>query len=127
MEAWVRALRAFWSSDARALPWLWAHGDFTPYNLVYRDRLPVALLDFGAAQWAPAAYDVAVALLGFPAAHSDFLAAYESVRPLCGAERAALPSLMRHRRVVAVLWIAEQVLAGREDLREKLGIYLTEP
>jgi hypothetical protein len=33
---------------------------------------------------------------------------------------------MRHRRVIAVLWIAEECLAGRAELRPKLPDYLRE-
>jgi Ser/Thr protein kinase RdoA (MazF antagonist) len=162
MAGWVHSLEAFWEGMPAPTSWLWAHGDFTPYNLVYRDHLPVGLLDFGAVQWLPAAYDLAVALLAFfgptgcgldhrppttdhrpptafddarpyaqgptpnaqvPFSPSAFLAAYAAERPLSDAEQAALPMLMRHRRVVAVLWIAEECLAGRVELRSKLAEY----
>jgi Ser/Thr protein kinase RdoA (MazF antagonist) len=143
IEQWVRELEAFWIGIAAPLPWLWAHGDYTPYNLVYRDGAPAGLLDFGAVQWAPAAYDVAIGLLSFPdpaaasafapgsapitgAARSAFLSGYESERPLTQSERAALPMLARHRRVIAILWIAEECLAGRAELRGKLKDYLAE-
>src|SRR5205823_2473169 len=59
MDAWVQGLAAFWASanpgsriperemrGSGDIEWLWAHGDFTPYNLVYRDGAPVGLLDF---------------------------------------------------------------------------------
>ena len=35
------------------------HNDFAPYNLVFRDGLPVAAIDFGAASPGPRAWDLA--------------------------------------------------------------------
>jgi hypothetical protein len=32
--------------------------------------------------------------------------------------------LMLHRRAIAVIWIAEECLAGRAELRSRLGEYL---
>ena len=38
-----------------------------------------------------------------------------------------LPVLALHRRMIAVLWIAEECLAGRTELRSQLQKYLEEP
>jgi Ser/Thr protein kinase RdoA (MazF antagonist) len=105
---------------AKAAPWLaalpaqWVHGDWHPSNLTWTSAAPDAqvagIFDFGLANRTSAVHDLALALeravvswLDLPeagTATADLAAAalildgYQTVRPLTGAEAAALPLLL---------------------------------
>jgi thiamine kinase-like enzyme len=60
------------SSDRWQIPELWrepvevvCHNDFSPYNTVFRDGLPVALIDFDVAAPGPRVWDLAFAVYRF--------------------------------------------------------------
>lgn len=86
----------------RDLPRGAVHADYFPDNVLFLNGAVSGVIDFYFACVDTLAYDLAIALnaWGFdgegradPAAIVAFLAGYESVRPLSGAERAALPDL----------------------------------
>src|SRR5208337_480833 len=97
-----------------ALPSQWGHGDWHPSNLTWTSAAPDALVagifDFGLANRTYAVHDLALALeravvswLDLPetgtatadlAAAAVILDGYQTVRPLSGAEVAALPRLL---------------------------------
>ena len=57
-DGFARAGRA-WALPAREPAEVICHNDFAPYNLVFRDGLPVAAIDFEAASPGPRAWDLA--------------------------------------------------------------------
>ena len=78
------------------------HADYFPDNLLFENERPSGLIDFYFACTGLLAYDLAIALSawGFdaegrplPAALDAFRSGYEAVRPLTGAEDAALAGL----------------------------------
>ncbi|MBI2894108.1 MAG: homoserine kinase [Deltaproteobacteria bacterium] len=76
------------------------HGDLFRDNVLWRDGLLVALLDFESASYGAWAYDLAVTLLAWtfgdcfdPELCRSLVAGYESVRPLEAVERAAMERL----------------------------------
>ncbi len=82
------------------------HGDYRAQNLKFDAEGRVkSLLDFDSARPANRAYDLAYALVYFPAVYQDtpltsrqksiFLEAYEAVCPLTEEERSALPAHLR--------------------------------
>jgi len=102
------------ASRLAALPGLWGHGDWHPSNLTWSSAAPDArvagVLDLGLANRTSAVHDLALALertvvswLDLPetgTARTDLPAAkavldgYQTVRPLTGAEAAALPAVL---------------------------------
>jgi Ser/Thr protein kinase RdoA (MazF antagonist) len=50
---------AHWRMPAHDPAEVVCHNDFAPYNLVFRDRLPVAVIDFDTASPGPRAWDLA--------------------------------------------------------------------
>jgi aminoglycoside phosphotransferase (APT) family kinase protein len=50
---------AVWRLPAHEPAEVVCHNDFAPYNLVFRDRVPVAVIDFDTASPGPRAWDVA--------------------------------------------------------------------
>jgi homoserine kinase type II len=100
-EATLEVLAAAWPKD---LPRGHIHGDLFPDNVFFTDGRITGLIDFYFACEDDFAYDLAVTLNAWAFAadgsvlrgHARALAdGYESVRPLCAAERAALPVLCR--------------------------------
>ncbi len=97
-----------------ALPEQWGHGDWHPSNLTWTSAAPDAqvagIFDFGLANRTSAVHDLALALeravvswpvlhqggtaAADPAAAAFLLDGYQTVRPLTGAEAAALPVVL---------------------------------
>jgi Ser/Thr protein kinase RdoA (MazF antagonist) len=97
-----------------ALPSQWGHGDWHPSNLTWTSAAPDArvagIFDFGLANRTSAVHDLAVALeravVSWPGLHQGgtatadptaaavLLDGYQTVRPLTGAEAAALPLVL---------------------------------
>ena len=97
-----------------ALPSQWGHGDWHPSNLTWTSSAPDArvagIFDFGLANRTSAVHDLALALeravvswpglhrggtaAADPAAAAFLLDGYQTVRPLTGAEAAALPVIL---------------------------------
>jgi Ser/Thr protein kinase RdoA (MazF antagonist) len=97
-----------------ALPGQWAHGDWHPSNLTWTSAAPDArvagVLDLGLANRTSAVHDLALALErtvvswldlpetgtagADPASAAVLLDGYQTVRPLTGAEAAALPAVL---------------------------------
>lgn len=58
------------------------HNDVAPYNVVFRDRRPVALIDFDMAAPGPRVWDVAYAIYRFAPLHAPEGDAVDSVREM---------------------------------------------
>ena len=106
------------------------HGDYRAQNLKFESEGKVkAILDFDSARPANRAYDLAYALVYFPAVYQDtpltsrqksiFLEAYEAVCPLTEEERSALPAHLRLAYLRGMtLWLDLHDLGGmRERVR----------
>lgn len=86
------------------------HGDFHPYNVLFRGDEAVALLDFGGAMFFYRAYDVARAILDFASLNPNcsdtyvapdwariraFACAYQAALPLSNTEIQAMETMVR--------------------------------
>lgn len=113
------------------------HGDYRAQNLKFDAEGRVkSLLDFDSARPANRAYDLAYALVFFPAVYQDtpltsrqksiFLEAYEGVCPLTEEERSALPAHLRLAYLRGMtLWLHLHDLGGmRERVRPWIQGYL---
>ena len=113
------------------------HGDYRAQNLKFDAEGRVkAILDFDSARPANSAYDLAYALVFFPAVYQDspltsrqksiFLEAYEAVCPLTKDERSALPAHLRLAYLRGMtLWLHLHDLGGmRERVRPWIEGYL---
>ncbi len=108
--AWLRAWRkrlvaSFSLEQYDALPAGWVHNDFHGRNMVFAGNELRGLFDFDPIMRAPLAWDVGHAVFMFarefrgstrirPDAARAFLQAYDGVRALEDAERAALPAML---------------------------------
>ncbi|WP_214410403.1 phosphotransferase enzyme family protein [Sphaerisporangium fuscum] len=121
------------------------HGDVAPYNCVYRDGLPVALIDFDTAHPGPRLWDVAYAAYRFVPLTAvgngeAVLPVDEQARRLrlfCdayglgGGDRAALPEAVGERLLAMVGHMREQARAGHAAFARHLAdghdrLYLTD-
>jgi Ser/Thr protein kinase RdoA (MazF antagonist) len=114
------------------------HGDYRAQNLKFDAEGRVkAILDFDSARPAYRAYDLAYALVYFPAVYQDtpltpqqksiFLEAYEGVCPLTEEERSALPAHLRLAYLRGMtLWLYLHDLGGmRERVRPWIEGFLS--
>ena len=114
------------------------HGDYRAQNLKFDAEGRVkSLLDFDSARPANRAYDLAYALVYFPAVYQDtpltsrqksiFLEAYEAVCPLTSEERNALPAHLRLAYLRGMtLWLHLHDLGSmRERVRPWIGGFLS--
>lgn len=63
------------------------HNDFAPYNLTFKNNLPVGIIDFDTACPAPRVWDIAYALYRFvPLGHSTFDVSSNAYRPYSRAK-----------------------------------------
>jgi len=101
IEAELAALAAIWPQN---LPQGIIHADLFPDNVFFHGDKLSGLIDFYFACTDSLAYDVAICLNAWcfdaaavyePAKGRALLAAYQQIRPLAAAERAALPLLAR--------------------------------
>ena len=103
------------------------HGDYRAQNLKFDTEGKVkAILDFDSARPANRAYDLAYALVFFPAVYQDtpltpqqqsvFLDAYEAVRPLTPSVRNSLPDHFKLAYLRGMtLWLHLHDLGGMRD------------
>jgi Ser/Thr protein kinase RdoA (MazF antagonist) len=107
------SLETFIAGGYRALPWQVCHNDVTPNNVLAQDGVVTGLLDFEFATPATSAMDFVTGLrmvmqfwrLDVP--WDDlrrFCQGYARWRRLTASEVAALPSLLRLRSAITVLW-----------------------
>ena len=114
------------------------HGDYRAQNLKFDAEGRVkSLLDFDSARPTNRAYDLAYALVFFPAVYQDtpltsrqksiFLEAYEAVCPLTKEERSALPAHLRLAYLRGMtLWLHLHDLGGmRERVRPWIEGFLS--
>ena len=105
--------------------WL-IHGDYRAQNLKFDDMGIRAILDLDTACPASRLYDLAYALVFFPAVYQDtpltsnqrsiFLRAYESICPLSETEREMLPTHLRLAFLRGLtLWLDLYYFAGMSD------------
>ena len=110
LERWHMPFHARLQPHLAALEPLWTHNDLHASNLLWCGDEAVTVIDFNLADRAFAVHDLALAIernavewvelpdKGRTAVHADaacaLIAGYEEVRPLTGAERAALPELL---------------------------------
>ncbi|MFC8428370.1 phosphotransferase [Streptomyces sp. NPDC057253] len=111
------------------------HGDAATYNTVFRDRLPVAFIDFDTAHPAPRLWDVAYTAYRFvplyaPDAAEPSLPVPEARRRLnlfadayglSEAERAALPSAAGARLRALVEWMHAEAAAGHTAVQRHVA------
>jgi Ser/Thr protein kinase RdoA (MazF antagonist) len=140
-DAIVSPLIADAAPALAALPSQWGHGDWHPSNLTWTSAAPDAgvagIFDFGLANRTSAVHDLALALeravVGWPGLHQGgtadadptaaafLLDGYQTVRPLTGAEAAALPLVLPVAHVEYALseidyFTSVAVSAGDADL-----------
>lgn len=103
------------------------HGDPNPTNFLYRDGDLCAVLDFDQAAEAPLVYDIALLLYWWTwpddgeldvAASRDLLGAYESVRPLTGAERSHLFDALKLVLLISTAWFLDDDAAYANGMRK---------
>ncbi|MEV6152105.1 phosphotransferase [Nonomuraea sp. NPDC052129] len=136
---------AEWYFPAREPAEVVCHSDIAPYNCVYRDGLPVALIDFDTAHPGPRLWDVAYAAYRFvPLSAVGNGEAVTSVTEqarrlrlladaygLSGDERTALPEMAAERLRAMVDHMRRQAAAGNEAFAAHLtdghaDLYLTD-
>lgn len=110
LERWHMPFYARLEPHLAALEPLWTHNDLHASNLLWHGRDAATAIDFNLADRAFAVHDIALTIernaiewlevdaKGAAAVHADaaaeIIAGYEEIRPLTGAERAALPELL---------------------------------
>ncbi len=111
------------------------HGDAATYNTVFRDRLPVAFIDFDTAHPGPRLWDVAYTAYRFvplyaPDAAEPTLPVPEAMRRsrlfadaygLSEQERAALPAVAGARLRALVEWMYAEAAAGHPTVRRHVA------
>jgi Ser/Thr protein kinase RdoA (MazF antagonist) len=126
---------ATWYLPTREPQQVICHGDVAPYNCVFRDGVPVALIDFDTAHPGPRVWDVAYAayrfvpLTGLANADGRGDAAEQGrrLRLFCDAyglaaeDRAALTAAVRDRLQALVDHIRTRAAAGDEAFAEHLA------
>jgi len=127
--AYMEARHARLAPVAGALPTGIIHGDFIKRNLFFEGDAVSDVLDFDLWNVGPWVYDLALAMLpcGFDwgaiargepprvEAMRDFLAGYQEVRPLTGAEAEALPTVLEGARVEIYLSLVAMALRQQDD------------
>ena len=125
-----------WALPAREPAEVICHNDFAPYNLAFRDGLPVGAIDFEAASPGPRAWDLAyLAYRLVPLAHPDnpdlppradaaarferLCAAYGDVEPC--AVLALVPARLRELAATAPPAHAELYLADAAHIERRAG------
>ncbi|WP_433518443.1 phosphotransferase [Nonomuraea sp. CA-143628] len=136
---------AEWYFPAREPAEVVCHGDIAPYNCVYRDGLPVALIDFDTAHPGPRLWDVAYAAYRFVplsavgngeavtpvAEQARRLRLLADAYGLSGEERTALPEVAAERLRAMVDHMRRQAAAGNQAFAAHLAdghadLYLTD-
>jgi Ser/Thr protein kinase RdoA (MazF antagonist)/GNAT superfamily N-acetyltransferase len=112
---------AAWQFPPRTPAEVICHGDVAPYNTVFRDGRPVALIDFDTAHPAPRIWDVAYAAYRFvqlvedgvpPAEQARRLALFADAYGLSAADREALIDTAIARLHHLVAFMRRQAAAG---------------
>lgn len=102
------------------------HGDFHPWNLLFREGQITGVLDFDQCRVDALACDIAPLLMPFeplePRLAAAFFSGYESVRPLSENEWAILPALVR---AALLWWVAHLLVRWRMDGEVPAGIQRT--
>jgi beta-lactamase class A len=121
---------AGWQFPARAPAQVICHGDVAPYNCVFRDGRPVALIDFDTAHPGPRLWDLGYAAYRFvPLRVADGDGTAEQARRLrlfCAAyglseaDRRALPAVAAERLRALVEHMRSQAAAGQPAFRRHL-------
>ncbi|WP_243659660.1 aminoglycoside phosphotransferase family protein [Streptomyces sp. BK205] len=134
-ESFVRLPDDVWQFAPREPAEVVCHGDAATYNTVFRDRLPVAFIDFDTAHPAPRLWDVAYTAYRFvplyaPDAAEPSLPVPEGRRRLSlfadayglsEAERAALPTAAGARLRALVEWMHAEAAAGHTAVRRHVA------
>lgn len=128
------AADAIWYFPSRDPAEVVCHGDVAPYNTVFRDGLPVALIDFDTAHPGPRIWDVAYAAYRFVpltvAPGAGVVRAGEQARrlrlfadayELADEDRAALVETAIARLAHLVAHMKEQAAAGNEAFAAHLA------
>jgi Ser/Thr protein kinase RdoA (MazF antagonist) len=112
---------AVWYFEAREPAEVICHGDVAPYNTVFRDGHPVALIDFDTAHPGPRLWDVAYAAYRFvqlvedgaaPAEQARRLALFADAYGLTGHDRAGLLDVATSRLTHLITFMRTQAAAG---------------
>lgn len=102
------------------------HGDFHPWNLLFREGQLSGVLDFDQCRLDALACDIAPLLMPFqplePRLAAAFFSGYESVRPLSEGEWEILPALVR---AALLWWVAHLLVRWRVDGEAPAGIART--
>jgi len=102
------------------------HGDFHPWNLLFRDGQLTGVLDFDQCRMDALACDIAPLLMPFqplePRLAAAFFSGYESVRPLSEVEWEVLPALVR---AALLWWVAHLLVRWLLDGETPAGIART--
>lgn len=102
------------------------HGDFQPWNLLFREGQLTGLLDFDQCRIDALACDIAPLLMPFqplePRLAAAFFSGYESLRAMSGGEWEILPALVR---AALLWWVAHLLVRWRLDGEAPAGIART--
>ena len=110
------------------LPTGFIHGDLFPNNAIFEGNDLSALIDFEEFAVEKLLFDVAMTMMGFclddefkidVRAQSEFLDAYESVRPLSQSEKAALPYFIKWAALAMMSWHLENDLLQTPDSKQE--------
>ncbi|MFI1103928.1 phosphotransferase enzyme family protein [Streptomyces melanogenes] len=115
-----------WQFPAREPAEVICHGDAATYNTVFRDQLPVALVDFDTAHPGPRLWDAAYTAYRFVPLYAPDevehtlpvpeakrrLALFADSYGLSQEERAQLPATAAERLRALVAWMRQQAAAG---------------
>ena len=131
----VRGPGDVWMHPAREPAEVVCHGDAATYNTVFRDRVPVAFIDFDTAHPGPRIWDAAYtayrfvplyapdeAELTLPVPEAERrLGLFADAYGLSSAERARLPGVAAERLRALVSWMREQAAAGHPAFARHLA------
>lgn len=102
------------------------HGDFGPWNLLFKEAQLAGIIDFDQSRRDALACDIAPLLMPFMPLDMRLVRAvlqgYESVRPLSDEEWALLPALVR---AALLWWVASLLVRWRLEGGEPTGITRT--